>query len=89
MALFSLMFAFVVGRLSTRWKNVWYMIPTAALLTAFCFITTNRPAFTQVEHELSLSVQSVLLNFAVKVAYLTCVYSVGYASARLRNEEAR
>ena len=89
MGLLALLIAVLMGRLSDRWADVRLMIPVAAVLTALCFVTTNQPAFTEFEAELNLSAQSISINFALKLLYLSVAFSIGYIFGRLTQETGR
>ena len=89
MGLVALLIAVLMGWLSDRWTDLRFMIPIAAVLTALCFVTTNRPAFTEVEAQLSLSVESVSLNFILKLLYLSIAFSLGRVLSLLIKESDR
>ncbi len=89
MGLLALLIAFLMGRLSDRWADVRFMIPVAAVLTGLCFVTTNRPAFTEFEAQLNLSAQSISINFILKLAYLSSAFSIGYFVSLLPKKLAR
>ena len=82
MGLIVLLIVFAMGWACDSWRaGLVTMVPIAAALTLLCFVTTNNPSFTEVERSLSLSLQSIALNFVVKLGALCIAYSAGRAAS--------
>jgi hypothetical protein len=78
MGVVVLLIVFAMGWACDGWRTgLVAMVPIAAGLTLLCFVTTNNPSFTEVERSLSLSLQSIALNFLVKLGSLWLAYSAG------------
>ena len=86
MLLVALLLTGVFGYASGQWRSDFkVLLASSVVLTVLCFVTSNRPAFTDLERGISLSVTSIALNVLVKLSYLVAAYALGHVLRSLRD----
>ena len=70
---------FILGWSSDRWSiGLTIALLSASIITVSCLFMTNNPAFTSIERHIEFTVESITLNFLVKMLYSLIFFTVGY-----------
>lgn len=70
---------FILGWSSDRWSIGLTIAPlSASIITVSCLFMTNNPALTSIERHIEFTVESITLNFLVKMLYSLIFFTIGY-----------